>query len=352
MNTSEFAYPFPPELIAQEPVEPRDAARLLVCERAPHRWVHSRVRELGHFLRSGDCLVINTTKVLPARVMAKKPTGGRVEVLLLGEMRPGRWEALIYGGKVRPGGALLFPDDIQTQVVERRLTGSWLLACQNGELRTLIERYGQPPLPPYIDRTSVRERTINDRERYQTVYAQEPGSVAAPTAGFHLTETLLRRLEIQGIQVVKILLHVGWGTFRPLRAAALQEHQMLPERYRVSAEAAQALNIARRRGGRVVAVGTSVVRALETVADAEGTIQQGEGESQLFITPGYRFRVVDALMTNFHTPRSTPLLLACAFLCPSGDSWQEGRDRLFALYRDAIAYRYRFFSYGDAMLLL
>lgn len=345
-STEEFLYPVPRDLIAQAPVDPRDAARLLVYDRTVHQWEHRGVRGLPQLLRPGDCLVINTTKVVPARVTAKKITGGSIEVLLLGEMQRGCWEALIRG-KLRSGAALIFPGEVQTRVVARQPNGAWVLECHNGELAGVRERYGQPPLPPYIHRASVY-----DRQRYQTVYAEEPGSVAAPTAGFHFTETLLRQMEQSGVQIVKTLLHVGWGTFRPIRAATIEDHRMLPEWFQVSPAAAETLNAARRRGGRVVAVGTSVVRTLETMADADGVIAPGSGETRLFITPGYRFRAVDALMTNFHTPRSTPLLLACAFLCQRGAPWQEGRDRLFALYRDAIAHRYRFFSYGDAMLFL
>ncbi len=346
----QFDFDVPEGRIAQRPAEPRDAARLLVLDRATGTRVHARVSDLPRFLAAGDCLVVNDARVVPARLRGRRLSGGGVE-LLVTRPRPdvsagGRevWEAM--GRPVRhltPGARLLFAPPLAGEVVAAPGDGALLVAFEGAALAGELGRQGEVPLPPYIRRAAGEAPAGGaDARAYQTVYATRDGAVAAPTAGLHFTPALLAALEGAGVRTVRLTLWVGPGTFAKVRGDDYSAHRMLPERFEVTAEAALAINAARAAGGRIVAVGTTVTRTLETQADPAGRVRSGAGETALFVTPGHRFRAVDALMTNFHLPRSTPLLLAAAF---------AGRDTLLAAYREAIAMEYRLFSYGDAMII-
>ncbi|MGH8457625.1 MAG: tRNA preQ1(34) S-adenosylmethionine ribosyltransferase-isomerase QueA [Stenotrophobium sp.] len=331
---SDFFYELPPELIAQHPVEPRSASRLLhVGQRLDDR----RIAELPDLLRPDDLLVFNDTRVIPARLFGRKPTGGRVEILV--ERVLGEREVLAQIGASKtpkPGGAIEVADASFTMI--GREDDMFRLRYEgSGAVLDFLERAGQLPLPPYIRHAPDSA----DAERYQTVFAREPGAVAAPTAGLHFDDALLARIRERGIRTATLTLHVGAGTFQPVRVDDLGEHRMHAERYNISAELCAAAAQARARGARVVAVGTTVTRALES-ASADGELCAGAGETRIFITPGYQFCAVDALLTNFHLPESTLMMLVCAF---------GGYERLMAAYRHAVASRYRFFSYGDAMLI-
>lgn len=339
-----YHYDLPPELIAQEGVEPRDMARMLVVWReGAFRVEHRRVRDLPEFLRPGDTLVFNESKVIPARLLAQKPTGAKVEVLLVRERAPGLWEALLGPARKAPVGtrlSFLSPKALQpveglwAEVVGVEPDGVRLLRFE-GDLLAHLEAVGEVPLPPYI-------KAKIPPERYQTVYARRPGSVAAPTAGLHFTPELLERLESPGVELCFLTLHVGPGTFRPVKGDP-EGHRMHPEAFEIPEETAQAVNRARAEGRRVVAVGTTVVRALESAyREGEGVVA-GAGETRLFIRPPYAFKAIDALFTNFHLPGSTLLMLVAAFL---------GYERTLEAYRLAVKERYRFYSLGDAMLIL
>jgi S-adenosylmethionine:tRNA ribosyltransferase-isomerase len=339
-----YDYHLPPEQIAQEGVEPRDLARLMVVYReGPFRVEHQRVRDLPGFLRPGDVVVFNESKVIPARLLARRPTGGRVEILLVRERSPGLWEALLGPARKAPPGtrlSLLSPKDLepvpglQAEVVGVEPDGVRLLRF-HGDLMAHLEEVGEVPLPPYI-------KARIPLERYQTVYARRPGSVAAPTAGLHFTPELLERLKAVGVELCFLTLHVGPGTFRPVKGDP-ERHEMHPEPYEIPQETASAVNRAKAEGRRVIAIGTTVVRALESAyREGEGVVA-GAGETRLFIRPPYAFKAIDALFTNFHLPRSTLLMLVAAFL---------GRERTLEAYRLAVAQGYRFYSLGDAMLIL
>ncbi|MAE97328.1 MAG: tRNA preQ1(34) S-adenosylmethionine ribosyltransferase-isomerase QueA [Deltaproteobacteria bacterium] len=352
----DFDYPLSPERIAQQPAEPRDAARLLVVDRSGGGLQHGRVRELGRWLRPGDLLVGNATRVRPARLRGHKASGGRAEALLLAPgAGPGEFRALVRcSGRLRPGLRLCFeaagPQESAGEGVgEARppaLEAELAALAADGEaiLRFAPESdpygFGEMPLPPYIRREAADPR---DRERYQTVFAREPGSVAAPTAGLHLTRALLDGLRSQGIGWAEVVLHVGPGTFRPVGEEALARGELYPERYHLPGATVSAIEGARARGARVVAVGTTTCRVLEACAAPDGTLRPGSGETRLFLRPGSSFRSVDALLTNFHLPRSSLLLLVAAFA-----GWETVRDA----YQEAIEREYRFYSYGDAMLIL
>jgi S-adenosylmethionine:tRNA ribosyltransferase-isomerase len=340
MQLRDLDYALPPELIAQEPAAERTAARLLGLDRATPQLRHARVADLPALLRSGDLLVLNDTQVIPARVRARRPTGGRLEVLLVQPLvGDGEWEVLVRGAP-RPGERVHFTEG----------AGEWIASLGDGRwrLRLLVdgpaldwlERVGETPLPPYVARPGGP--TPGDRERYQTVYARVPGAVAAPTAGLHFTSGLLSELAAVGIEHETITLHVGPGTFLPIRDADLDTYAMLPERYAIGPGAAARIAAVRAAGGRIVAVGTTTVRALESAATGVDGLHAGAGEAGLFIRPGHRFRVVDALLTNFHLPR-TPLLAMVAAIA--------GWERVLAAYEEAVARRYRFYSFGDAMLI-
>jgi S-adenosylmethionine:tRNA ribosyltransferase-isomerase len=342
MDLADFDYALPPDRIAQQPTPERDAARLLVLQRVPAALRHAVVRDLPELLRPGDLLVRNATRVLPARLRGRKPTGGAAEALLLGEAgASGRYRALVRArGRVRVGHKLRFERGALTAEAEV------VAIAGDGEVELAFAAdaspyaLGETPLPPYIRRHATR---ASDADRYQTIYARAPGSVAAPTAGLHLSPRLLGDLDARGIARAELVLHVGPGSFRPLRAGDLRSRRLHPERFELPAATAQAVAAARARGGRVVAVGTTTARVLEARADGAGGVVSGAGETDVFLLPGHRFRAVDALLTNFHLPRSSLLLLVAAF---------GGRERVLHAYREALARGYRFYSYGDAMLLL
>lgn len=340
MRVDDFDYDLPASLIAQEPPAERDQSRLLVLHRATGEVEHRTFRDLVDYLRPGDALVLNDTRVLPARLLGTRAGGGPVEALLLHPVGDGAWEALVRPGKkVRPGDVLTFGEGVmEARVVDRTASNGRILAftCR-GDFAECLGTLGRVPLPPYI------RKPLPDPSRYQTVYAREPGSAAAPTAGLHFTPAFLAGIEGRGVAVVKVLLHVGLDTFRPVRTVEVEDHRMHQEYYAVDGAAASTLRRVREKGGRVVAVGTTVVRCLESAAGNTGEVQAGTGRTGLFIYPGYRFRVVDRLLTNFHLPRSTLLMLVSAF---------AGREAVLAAYREAVARGYRFFSFGDAMLVV
>lgn len=340
MKVSDFDYNLPKELIAQKAIEPRDASRLLILERKTKKITHRHFRDIVDYLYPGDVLVLNQTKVIPARLFGHKvPTGGRVEILLLKPVKENTWEALVRPGKrVHAGDVIdIANGGLRAQVIDYT-EGGRLLQFQSAQnFDVLLQKLGQIPLPPYI------KEKIEDPSRYQTVYASASGSVAAPTAGLHFTEELLEEIRKKGVRVTSLILHVGVGTFRPVKAEKVEEHHMHKEYYEVSQAAAQIINETRQKGGRVVAVGTTVVRTLESVADENGIIYPGQGETELFIYPGYKFKAIDALLTNFHLPRSTLLMLVSAF---------TGIENIKTAYEEAIRQRYRFYSFGDAMFII
>jgi S-adenosylmethionine:tRNA ribosyltransferase-isomerase len=336
--TRDYDYDLPTASIAQEPA-PRGESRLLVLDRTgPER--HSRVRDLPHRLQPGDLLVLNDTRVIPARLFGRRAGGGRMELLLVERRSELEWDALVKPGKrARPGTVIELAPGLTAEVVAVPEEGRYRLRFSE-PVESHLGRLGHVPLPPYIHRPD----TPADRERYQTVYACRPGAIAAPTAGLHFTEALLQEIEDTGIRIARVTLHVGIGTFKPVSAERVEDHRMESERYEIGEDAAQALREARAGSGRVVAVGTTVVRTLESAALAGGgELRAGSGSTDLFITPGFRFQVVDALLTNFHLPRSTLLMLVSAF---------ADRERVLAAYEEAIREGYRFYSYGDAMLLV
>lgn len=345
MRLSDFDYALPPALIAQHPLTPRDAARLLVVHRASGTLEHRVFRDLPDYLRAGDILVLNNTRVIPARLRGEKASGGVVEVLLLrpapGAPPPGaeEWEVLVRPGRrVRAGTRLRFGGGITGQVVGARAEGVRLVTFTAGRpLLQAIREVGTTPLPPY-----VRE-PLRDPEEYQTVYAAVDGAVAAPTAGLHFTPELLDRIRAMGVGAATLTMHIGPGTFRPVTVEDPTRHRMEAEWFEVTAETAAAVNAARTRGGRIVPVGTSAVRTLETVTAADGAARPGAGWSRLFVYPGHRFRAADALVTNFHLPRTTLLMLVSAL---------AGRELILRAYAEAIREGYRFYSFGDAMLIL
>ena len=335
MQRSDFRFELPTELIAQAPLADRAASRLL-CLDSEGRHADRNFRDLLELLRPGDLLVLNDTRVVPARLYGNKASGGRVEVLVERVLDQRRLLAQVRASKPpRAGGELRLDGAIDARVLGREGEFYVLELCDQEDAATLLERHGHMPLPPYI----TRPDTVMDRARYQTVFARRPGAVAAPTAGLHFDDGLLDALRGRGIGTAYVTLHVGAGTFQPLRVERLEEHVMHSESVEVSAAVCAQIAATQARGGRVVAVGTTVVRSLESAAQSGG-LQPYKGETRLFITPGYRFRVVDALVTNFHLPESTLLMLVCAF---------GGYDAVMRAYRHAVAQRYRFFSYGDAM---
>jgi S-adenosylmethionine:tRNA ribosyltransferase-isomerase len=350
MRVSEFDFDLPDALIAQAPPAERGASRLLVVERASGRITHQHISDLPAWLRPDDVLVVNETRVFPARLIGHRtPSGGRVEVLLLERVEDGRWEALVHPGqKLKPGARVVLTSEEQApgRSIHAEIEGrggfgrrTVRLWTDDGDLDGAVDAIGHIPLPPYIHRPDESA----DRDRYQTVYARTRGSIAAPTAGLHFTPTLLERLDTMGVERVAVTLHVGYGTFKPVRVDDVEAHSVDPERYTIDAAAAARLNAARDAGRRLVVVGTTSVRALESAATEE-TIVAGDGTATLFIHPGsHRFRAVDVLMTNFHLPKSSLLMLVCAF---------GGRELVLSAYREAVAAGYRFYSYGDAMLVL
>ena len=343
MILSDFDYQLPEELIAQEPLPERTASRLMLLDRQKGIVAHHLFTNLADLLRPGDLLVRNETKVIPARLFGRKPTGGQVEVLLVRQVeREGNtWRCMTRSSKpVRTGTRLDFPGGLTGQVMAEEEDGCRQVRFEcDGSFWELLDTHGRMPLPPYIR----READQADAQRYQTTFAREPGAVAAPTAGLHFDDAAFAALEKRGIEICGLTLHVGLGTFLPVRQENLDNHRMHGEHYEISVETAEKVNLARREGRRVIALGTTSTRALEDAVDEQGIVQPGAGLSELFIRPGYQFKAIDGLLTNFHLPKSTLLMLVSAF---------AGRENVLAAYREAVAQRYRFFSYGDCMLII
>lgn len=343
MDISAFDYDLPDNLIAQQPLAERDSARMLIVNRATHEWRDSQFKDLPAQLNPGDVLVVNNTRVFPARLRGKRvPFGGAVELLLVREVERNSWEALARPARrLRVGDQIDFADGLlRAQVTDLLDNGLRVIRFHTTEnVDDLIDQIGEPPLPPYINRAGGDE----DRNRYQTVYATERGAIAAPTAGLHFTPHALEAIRARGVQVAEITLHVGYGTFEPVRVADVSKHKVAAERFSVSEATARTINSARSSGNRVVAVGTTTARALESAASPGGELTAQSGNASLTIIPGYEFRTVDALLTNFHLPKSSLLMLVSAL---------AGRELVLAAYRHAVAERYRFYSYGDCMLVL
>lgn len=339
MKLSDFMYDLPEARIAQTPVEPRDHSRLMILHRDTHEIEHRHFYDIIDYLNPGDALVINETRVIPARLYGERPSGGVCEVLLLKQLTPKRWETLVRPGKkLKPGAEVIFGNGrLSCKVLETTEVGGRIVEFEcEGSFEAALDALGEMPLPPYI-----HER-LENRERYQTVYAKQEGSAAAPTAGLHFTPELMRRIREKGVDIIPILLHVGLGTFRPVKVENIEEHEMHTEYFEVSEDSANRINAARMRGGRVVAVGTTSVRTLESAA-RDGKLQAMRGDTDIFIRPGYRYQMVDALITNFHLPGSTLLMLVSALY---------DREHILAAYETAVRDEYRFFSFGDAMLIL
>ena len=345
MFISDFDYDLPEELIAQRPLAERDAARMLVVDREGHEWQDSLFALLPTRIRPGDLLVINNTRVFPARLVGRRePTGGRVELFLVREIEPLVWETLARPARrLQPGASASFAEGrLRAEVLEVLEDGRRAVRFEcAGSFADLIEEAGQTPLPPYIHRAGGN--LDEDRERYQTVYARERGAIAAPTAGLHFTPRVMQDIKARGADVAEVTLHVGYGTFEPVRAEDLSQHRVAAEQYEITEAVARSINEARARQGRIIAIGTTTTRALESSLDEEGRVRAGRRMAQLTITPGYRFRAVDALLTNFHLPRSSLLVLVSAF---------AGRELVLAAYAHAVQARYRFYSYGDCMLII
>ncbi len=340
MKTSDFFYHLPEELIAQHPADPRDSSRLMVYDRKLDKVTHTVFSQVTDFLRPDDLLVVNNTRVLPARLEGvRKDTGGRMEFLLLKRLDRDRWEVMVKPGRrARTGAEFVFSDQLSAVVEQSTDFGGRVVRFRyEGVFEDLLSRVGTMPLPHYI------HEKLTDGERYQTVYAKVDGSAAAPTAGLHFTPELLKKIEALGVERAEVLLHVGLGTFRPVKAEEITDHKMHSEHYEISPEAAEQINRAKAAGRRVVAVGTTSVRTLESAADERGMVSPCRAETSIFIYPGYRFKCVDALITNFHLPESTLIMLVAAL---------TGREKILELYDLAVRERYRFFSFGDAMLIV
>lgn len=336
MKKSDFYYDLPEDLIAQTPVEPRDSSSLLVYVDGDIH--HRKFRDIGDYLRSGDVLVVNNTRVIPARLFGRKPTGAVVEVLLLKRLDLKRWEVILRPGKrLKTGSRIIFTSELSATVIEHLPDGGRVIEFEfEGVFEDILERVGSTPLPPYI-----REK-LADPERYQTVYSKINGSAAAPTAGLHFTQKLISDLKEKGVEFAEVLLHVGLSTFRPVKEEDVEKHEMHFEYYEMSEKSAEIINRAKRENRRVIAVGTTSVRVLETVGEEDGTVRVEKGETDIFIYPSYRFKVIDGLITNFHLPESTLIMLVSAFI---------GYDETMNIYRTAVENKYRFFSFGDSMVL-
>ena len=340
LKTSDFYFDLPKELIAQDPISDRSASRLLLLDKDTGRISHDIFKNIGSYLKKGDCLVLNNTKVIPARLLGvKEDTGAHAEIFLLKRREDDIWEALVKPGrKLRPGARVVFGDGLlKCEIVDVVDEGNRLVKFfYDGIFEEILDRLGEIPLPPYIT------HKLKDKDRYQTVYAKYDGSAAAPTAGLHFTKELLKELEDKGIDIAYVTLHVGLGTFRPVKVDNILEHHMHSEMYMISAEAAQKINRARDNGNRIICVGTTSCRTIESAADENGRLSAGSGETDIFIYPGYRFKVLDCLITNFHLPESTLVMLVSAL---------AGRENVLNAYREAIKEKYRFFSFGDAMFI-
>ena len=340
MKTSDFYYDLPQELIAQDPLEDRSSSRLLVLDKATGESEHHVFREIVDFLNPGDCLVVNNTKVIPARLMGvKEGTGAGIEVLLLKRRSDNVWETLVKPGKkARPGARISFGDGLLNgEVLEVVEEGNRLIRFEyEGIFEEILDQLGQMPLPPYIT------HQLKDKNRYQTVYAKHEGSAAAPTAGLHFTPELLKQIEEKGVKLAHVTLHVGLGTFRPVKVEDVTQHHMHSEFYMVEEEQARLINGTKAAGGRVICVGTTSCRTLESATGEDGILRAGSGWTEIFIYPGYQFKIMDALITNFHLPESTLLMLVSAL---------AGKDKIMKAYEEAVREKYRFFSFGDAMFI-
>lgn len=342
MNVKDFDYDLPEEFIAQTPGKKRDFSRLMVVDRDTGEIFHEHFYDIAKHLKAGDCLVLNDSKVLPARIFGtKESTGAKVEFLLTKRIRGDQWETMVRPGKkLKPGDRVSFGDVLRAEIIDYGPGGTRIVDFSySGIFMESLEQVGHMPLPPYIH----READSEDKERYQTVYCREEGSIAAPTAGLHFTEELLSEIRLFGIKIVYVTLHVGIGTFRPVKAETVEEHHMHFEEYEISEETAGIINETKASGGRIVAVGTTSTRTLESAVDDEGKIQWGGGSTDIFIYPGYEFRIIDSLITNFHLPKSTLLMLISAFY---------DREKILFAYEEAKKEGYRFFSYGDAMFIV
>ena len=339
MKVSDFNYELPEELIAQHPYDKRDEARLMVLNRRENKYEHKVFKDIIDYLNPGDCLVINNTKVLPARLYGKKDTGANVEFLLLKRIEGDYWEAMVRpGNKLRPGAKVEFGNGIlKAEVLEVIDGGNRKVKFEyNGIFNEILDQIGLMPLPPYI------KETLKEKDKYQTVYAKHDGSAAAPTAGLHFTEELLEKIKEKGVEVANVTLHVGIGTFRPVKVENIEEHSMHSEHYYIKEDDVEKINNAKRNGKRVIAVGTTSCRVLESVADENGMMKAIENDTNIFIYPGYKFKCIDALITNFHLPESTLIMLVSAL---------AGRDFVMNAYEEAVKEKYKFFSFGDAMFI-
>ena len=340
MKTSDFNFDLPQELIAQDPLEDRSSSRLMVLNKESGEITHRIFHDITDYLRPGDCLVINDTKVIPARLIGtKEDTGAHIEILLLKRKENDIWETIVKPGKkCRPGARVVFGNgELKAEIVDVLEDGNRLVHFEyEGIFEEVLDRLGQMPLPPYIT------HKLQDKNRYQTVYAKYQGSAAAPTAGLHFTNELLKQIEDMGVNIARVTLHVGLGTFRPVKVENVLEHHMHSEYYNVTEAAAKLINDTKKNGGRIIAVGTTSTRTLESVADENGVIHPGCGNTEIFIYPGYKFKAIDCLITNFHLPESTLLMLVSAL---------AGKDHIMAAYEEAVKERYRFFSFGDAMFI-
>ena len=340
MKTSDFYYDLPEELIAQEPLKDRASSRLLVLDKNTGKIEHKIFKNIVDYLKKGDCLVINDTKVMPARLIgARKNTGARVEILLLVRKDLDTWEVLTYPGKkAKPGDIITFGDGrLEAEILDVIEGGNRIVKFHyDGVFETILDELGEMPLPPYIT------HKLEDKNRYQTVYAVHEGSAAAPTAGLHFTTELLEQIKNMGVEIAHVTLHVGLGTFRPLKVDDVSNHEMHSEYYIVEQEEADKINNAKKNGGRIISVGTTSTRTLESVTDENGIVHAGSGWTKIFIYPGYKFKIIDCLITNFHLPESTLIMLVAALV---------GKDRILDTYKTAVQEKYRFFSFGDAMFI-
>lgn len=341
MKTSDFYYDLPQELIAQEPLKDRSSSRLLVLHKDSGEIEHKIFRDITEYLKKGDCLVINDTKVLPARLIGeRKNTGARVEILLLVRKDLDTWEVLTYPGKkAKPGDIITFGDGrLEAEILEVIEGGNRIVKFHyDGVFENILEELGEMPLPPYIT------HKLEDKNRYQTVYAVHDGSAAAPTAGLHFTPELLQQIKDMGVEIAHVTLHVGLGTFRPVKVEDVTNHEMHSEYYVVEESEAEKINNVKKNGGRIIAVGTTSTRTLESVTDENGVVHAGSGWTKIFIYPGYKFKAIDCLITNFHLPESTLIMLVAALV---------GKDRILDTYKIAVEEKYRFFSFGDAMFIV
>ena len=340
MDVKEFYYDLPEELIAQVPIDKRDESRLIVLDREKQTIEHKIFKDILDYLKPGDCLVRNNTKVIPARIYGKKETGAKVEFLLLNNIEGDIWESIVRpGNKLHVGTKVTFGDGIlKAEILEVMEGGTRKVKfTYDGIFNEILDKIGLMPLPPYI------HEELKEKDRYQTVYAKYQGSAAAPTAGLHFTEELLEKIKEKGVEIANVTLHVGIGTFRPVKVEKIEEHHMHSEHYYIKPEDAEKINKTKQNGGRIISIGTTSCRVLESVADENGLVKAVEGDTSIFIYPGYKFKCIDGLITNFHLPESTLLMLVSAL---------AGKDYIMQAYKEAVKERYRFFSFGDAMLIL